>query len=287
MSSLPGDVLASARTTPTTVVDGDVVFSGVALLFVALGLAFVLYHYVTVHRLQGARQQGAVGAGAAAAASGVVQGVVDQVALRASLPVTLHNAKDLAGQEMEECAVCLGELWDGEAARFLPKCGHGFHAECVDLWLRSHPTCPLCRVDVGKPDALPPPLALPPVLPEPANYGGAIRLPANLLFFGSSQDDVATSARTVGGPSSSGGTEVVVNVIEVPETDSLALAPREGDAAKSRGLARVRSIRRLWSRGRREVGASTSSSTSSCHQASSSTHAEGGTTGVAGANFEP
>nr|1IYM_A Chain A, EL5 [Oryza sativa] len=47
-----------------------------------------------------------------------------------------------------ECAVCLAELEDGEEARFLPRCGHGFHAECVDMWLGSHSTCPLCRLTV-------------------------------------------------------------------------------------------------------------------------------------------
>ncbi|KAM0869238.1 hypothetical protein ACQ4PT_040828 [Festuca glaucescens] len=164
-----------------------------------------------------------------------------------------------------ECAVCLADLSDGEAARFLPKCGHGFHAECVDLWLRSHPTCPLCRVDVDKPGALP--RALPPVRPERANYG--TNLPTNVLFWGS--QDTVTAGRTVGGPTSSSGVPTIV--IEVPETTSSAVVPRDGDAAKSQGLARLRSIGRLWSsRGRREVGSS--SSTGSCHIVTAGAHSE-------------
>jgi E3 ubiquitin-protein ligase EL5 len=43
------------------------------------------------------------------------------------------------------------------------------------------------------------------------------------------------------------------------------VVPRHGDAAKSQGLARLRSIGRLWSKGGLQVGASSSSS--SCHRA--------------------
>ncbi|KAM0916599.1 hypothetical protein ACQ4PT_009975 [Festuca glaucescens] len=176
----------------------------------------------------------------------------------------MYRAKDFAEEELE-CAVCLADLSDGEAARFLPKCGHGFHAECVDLWLRSHPTCPLCRVDVDKPDALP--RALPPVRPERANYG--TNLPTNVLFWGS--QDAATTRGTAGGPRSSGGVTTIV--IDVPETTSSAVVPRDADAAKSQGLARLRSIGRLWSsRGRREVGGS--SSAGSCHRVTAGARTE-------------
>ncbi|XP_065011619.1 RING-H2 finger protein ATL60-like [Musa acuminata AAA Group] len=58
-----------------------------------------------------------------------------------------------------ECAVCLGELSEGEEARLLIGCNHAFHLQCIDMWFCSHSTCPLCRSPV--------------VLdtPEPANSG--------------------------------------------------------------------------------------------------------------------
>ncbi|GJM98271.1 hypothetical protein PR202_ga15261 [Eleusine coracana subsp. coracana] len=43
------------------------------------------------------------------------------------------------------CAVCLEDVRAGEMVRKLPACGHLFHVCCVDAWLRSHPTCPICR----------------------------------------------------------------------------------------------------------------------------------------------
>ncbi|EER94887.1 hypothetical protein BDA96_01G403000 [Sorghum bicolor] len=76
-----------------------------------------------------------------------------------ALPVYVHGSSadeahhQVGGAEgtttTVECAVCLGELRDGETGRVLPRCGHRFHAECVDRWFRSHVTCPLCRAVVA------------------------------------------------------------------------------------------------------------------------------------------
>lgn len=50
------------------------------------------------------------------------------------------------------CSVCLEVLQDGEIVRQLPECQHLFHCGCIDMWLGSHSTCPLCRssVEVAK-----------------------------------------------------------------------------------------------------------------------------------------
>ncbi|KAG7589846.1 Zinc finger RING-type [Arabidopsis suecica] len=52
------------------------------------------------------------------------------------------------GKEALECPVCLNEFEDDETLRLIPKCCHVFHPGCIDAWLRSHATCPLCRADL-------------------------------------------------------------------------------------------------------------------------------------------
>lgn len=47
-----------------------------------------------------------------------------------------------------QCAVCLSIVQEGETVRQLPACKHLFHVGCIDMWLHSHSTCPLCRASV-------------------------------------------------------------------------------------------------------------------------------------------
>ncbi|XP_074270440.1 RING-H2 finger protein ATL11-like [Silene latifolia] len=44
-----------------------------------------------------------------------------------------------------ECSVCLSEFHETQVLRVLPGCSHVFHPICVDKWLLSHVTCPICR----------------------------------------------------------------------------------------------------------------------------------------------
>lgn len=53
------------------------------------------------------------------------------------------------GREALECAVCLSEFAGDDTLRMLPKCCHVFHRECVDTWLQSHVTCPVCRANLS------------------------------------------------------------------------------------------------------------------------------------------
>ncbi|KAG4989934.1 hypothetical protein JHK82_032243 [Glycine max] len=56
------------------------------------------------------------------------------------------TAKELkVGNGTEECAVCLVEFEDSDTIKMLPKCQHVFHQHCIDTWLPSRMTCPICR----------------------------------------------------------------------------------------------------------------------------------------------
>jgi E3 ubiquitin-protein ligase ATL41 len=48
-----------------------------------------------------------------------------------------------------DCAVCLSLLEEGEVVRMLPACRHVFHVACIDKWLSSSASCPVCRADVS------------------------------------------------------------------------------------------------------------------------------------------
>lgn len=47
-----------------------------------------------------------------------------------------------------ECSICLGQLEEGDPVRVMPNCMHLFHQDCIDTWLQSHATCPICRANV-------------------------------------------------------------------------------------------------------------------------------------------
>ena len=64
-----------------------------------------------------------------------------------SLAVLVFQPEEF--KEGLECAVCLSEIVEGEKLRLLPKCNHGFHVDCIDMWFHSHSTCPLCRNPVA------------------------------------------------------------------------------------------------------------------------------------------
>ncbi|KAL7158348.1 hypothetical protein ABFS83_02G137200 [Erythranthe nasuta] len=52
-----------------------------------------------------------------------------------------------------DCAVCLSKFEPHDQLRLLPLCCHAFHAACIDTWIVSNQTCPLCRSTVVPSDA--------------------------------------------------------------------------------------------------------------------------------------
>lgn len=52
-----------------------------------------------------------------------------------------------------DCAVCLSKFEPDDQLRLLPLCCHAFHSSCIDAWLVTNQTCPLCRSTVYPTDA--------------------------------------------------------------------------------------------------------------------------------------
>lgn len=57
--------------------------------------------------------------------------------------------------ESVTCAVCLGDFEEGQELRTMPSCMHSFHVPCIDMWLHSHPNCPVCRADATPSPVMP------------------------------------------------------------------------------------------------------------------------------------
>ncbi|KAL4585994.1 hypothetical protein LXL04_010623 [Taraxacum kok-saghyz] len=59
-----------------------------------------------------------------------------------------HNKYTNTSTKPLYCAVCLHDVDGGQRYRRLPKCLHCFHVNCIDPWLESRSTCPLCRNEI-------------------------------------------------------------------------------------------------------------------------------------------
>ncbi|KAF8044806.1 hypothetical protein N665_6663s0002 [Sinapis alba] len=66
----------------------------------------------------------------------------------ASLPTFTVGANGGDVEAATECAVCLSMFEEQDTVRELPNCKHVFHVDCVDTWLTTCSTCPVCRSEV-------------------------------------------------------------------------------------------------------------------------------------------
>ncbi|GAV66584.1 zf-RING_2 domain-containing protein [Cephalotus follicularis] len=69
-----------------------------------------------------------------------------EAAIVASIPLFVYRVEE--HNPGLECVVCLSPFDENDVGRNLPKCGHAFHVECIDMWLHSHSNCPICRAPV-------------------------------------------------------------------------------------------------------------------------------------------
>lgn len=197
-----------------------------------------------------------------------------------TMPIILFSPQDF--KDGLECSVCLSEVTQGEKTRILPKCNHGFHVQCIDMWFQSHSTCPICRNPIpnSNPDQLSP-QGITHNTPQTVLPTEALTLPTNVLYWGNEvqvntfrlqddHDDVVTSSQQVSSTSSSSptssdnmGGDGHYMVIEIPRQTN------EEEHQKSPVLSRLRSLTRLLSRDRK-INPFTPSSSVDVEQAATS-----------------
>ncbi|KAJ7951424.1 RING-H2 finger protein-like protein [Quillaja saponaria] len=215
-------------------------------------------------------------------------------AILKSLPILAFHPEDF--KDGLECAVCLSDLVQGEKARLLPKCNHGFHVDCIDMWFQSHSTCPLCRNPVASESSDSNASTITngniaeniqsPAENVAAGYTSeSPNFPTNVLFWGNQtqvssraavseveeqegpsfeppcpSSSSASSSPSTGGSSRPDG----MLVIDIPsEINSSSLSPSASRFAdedlKSPMTTRLRSLKRLLSREKRSTACSPSS----------------------------
>jgi len=68
------------------------------------------------------------------------------------LPQPEHSCGD--SNEASTCAVCLDSIEINQWFKKLPQCEHAFHVACIDEWLSTRATCPVCREEVHVSESL-------------------------------------------------------------------------------------------------------------------------------------
>ena len=71
---------------------------------------------------------------------GLNQGTID-----AYPRVVIGESGRMLKQDDDTCTICLTEYHVNDTLKIVPECLHRFHVNCLDEWLRSNPTCPVCR----------------------------------------------------------------------------------------------------------------------------------------------
>ena len=134
---------------PTPAPPVAALLTAILLVFFLLGFLSVYICRCFIQNVTGTLQiQGTPSGNARAAAKTGLDPSLIQ-----SFPTFLYSSvKDFRKEEYGlECAICLLEFEDDSLLRLLSVCYHVFHQECIDLWLESHKTCPVCRRDLDLP----------------------------------------------------------------------------------------------------------------------------------------
>ncbi|KAL7417461.1 hypothetical protein BDY24DRAFT_411439 [Mrakia frigida] len=110
-----------------------------------------------------------------------------------SLPSIPIDSILLSGLDQKECTICMSDFEAGEQGKKMP-CTHLFHQHCLETWLETNGTCPVCRFSLLTMSAT-----------EVSTNGGAHQDPSTSTSFPAHEAGSATAPTA--SPSSSSPTE--------------------------------------------------------------------------------
>ncbi|KAK4281571.1 hypothetical protein QN277_013045 [Acacia crassicarpa] len=129
------------------------IISGAGIICSCIALAtyhFILFRFCLQNRM---RLQHMAAHPISPPADNIHCGVDPEVLKKIPILPYSHKKGGAFRLDQTECAICLGELLEGEKVRLLPSCCHAFHIACIDLWFDQNSNCPICR----SPLVIPPP----------------------------------------------------------------------------------------------------------------------------------
>lgn len=151
-------------------VSRKVLLAAIISLFAFMILLFILHIYARyLLRRQERRRRASIYRGTRQVAPDVMRPIEAlETGLHplviASLPKFIYKPAEFDHGEVIECPICLSTIGEEATVRLLPNCKHVFHVECIDMWLSSNITCPICRT-----------VAEPRVQPERCDLGTGVQ----------------------------------------------------------------------------------------------------------------
>ncbi|MCD9645405.1 hypothetical protein HAX54_034283 [Datura stramonium] len=217
------------------------------IIFLSLVVIFIFFLHLYTRWFLNRRRQDTVGGTRRKVNS---QGL-DPLILE-TIPVLVFDAYELKEGTLE-CTICLCEFSEGEKMRFLPKCNHGFHVDCIDMWFQCHSTCPLCRNAISTTEESPLETM------ESASASASTELPnfpTNVLFWGNETQVSTLCNPCLDSTASTSNRSHGMLVIDIP--GQINEEVEEEEEAKSVMPERLRRLVRLLSGDKRVINPSSS-----------------------------
>uniref|UniRef100_A0A6M2DY72 Putative ring finger n=1 Tax=Xenopsylla cheopis TaxID=163159 RepID=A0A6M2DY72_XENCH len=67
------------------------------------------------------------------------------------IPSNTWDDDETRRRRARTCSICLESMREGQCT-LITKCNHLYHRICLNLWLRTNSSCPLCREQISSGD---------------------------------------------------------------------------------------------------------------------------------------